>query len=175
MGKAMKKFIFAMAAAIGIELASSALVQRAIAKGADEVEIEALEDAFAKAVRAKDIDAIMKVYVPDETLFVFDVVPPREYVGAKSYRDDWKTFLSGFSGTITMAISDLAVTAQGSLAFSHSVQRLTGTGVDGKPIDVTVRVTDDYHKINGKWLIVQEHVSVPVDLATGKADTTSKL
>jgi len=29
-------------------------------------------------------------------------------------------------------------------------------------------------KIKGKWLIVQEHVSVPVDLATAKADLNSK-
>jgi hypothetical protein len=39
---------------------------------------------------------------------------------------------------------------------------------------LTVRVTDGYRKINGKWLITQEHVSVPVDLETGKADLTSK-
>jgi hypothetical protein len=35
-------------------------------------------------------------------------------------------------------------------------------------------VTDVYRKIKGKWLIVQEHVSFPVDLATGKADLLSK-
>jgi ketosteroid isomerase-like protein len=39
---------------------------------------------------------------------------------------------------------------------------------------MTVRVTDVYRKIAGKWLIVQEHVSVPVDLATDKGDLLSK-
>jgi len=29
-------------------------------------------------------------------------------------------------------------------------------------------------RMGGKWLIFQEHVSVPVDLATGKADLLSK-
>ena len=38
----------------------------------------------------------------------------------------------------------------------------------------TARVTDGYRKINGKWLITLEHVSVPVDLETGKADINSK-
>src|SRR3979411_2544568 len=42
------------------------------AQASDEVQIRALEDSFAAGVRAKDLDAIMKVYVPDETLFVFD-------------------------------------------------------------------------------------------------------
>jgi ketosteroid isomerase-like protein len=37
-----------------------------------------------------------------------------------------------------------------------------------------VRITDVYRKIGGKWLIVLEHVSVPVDLATGKPDMLSK-
>jgi ketosteroid isomerase-like protein len=43
-----------------------------------------------------------------------------------------------------------------------------------QPIDLTVRVTDVYRKINGTWLIVHEHVSVPVDLDTGKPDLSSK-
>jgi ketosteroid isomerase-like protein len=37
-----------------------------------------------------------------------------------------------------------------------------------------VRVTDVYKKINGNWLVIHEHVSVPVDLDTGKPDLTSK-
>ena len=41
-------------------------------------------------------------------------------------------------------------------------------------MDLVVRVTDVYRKLKGKWLIVQEHVSVPVDLATQKPDLLSK-
>jgi len=37
-----------------------------------------------------------------------------------------------------------------------------------------VRVTDVYRKTGGRWKIVQEHVSVPVDFATGKPDMLSK-
>jgi len=37
-----------------------------------------------------------------------------------------------------------------------------------------VRVTDVYRKVGGAWLIVLEHVSVPVDLGTGKGDLASK-
>jgi ketosteroid isomerase-like protein len=45
-------------------------------------DIRALEDRFVAAFKAKNVDAIMKVYAPDQTLIVFDVVPPRQYVGA---------------------------------------------------------------------------------------------
>jgi ketosteroid isomerase-like protein len=44
----------------------------------------------------------------------------------------------------------------------------------GRPVDRTVRVTDGYRKVGGDWLIALEHVSVPVDLATGKPDVHSK-
>jgi ketosteroid isomerase-like protein len=37
-----------------------------------------------------------------------------------------------------------------------------------------VRVTDVYKKAHRRWLIVHEHVSVPVDLDTGKPDLASK-
>lgn len=139
----------------------------------DEAGIKALEARFAAAVTAKDLDAIMKVYVPDESLFVFDVVPPRQYVGAKAYRKDWADYLATFNGAPKIEISALSVMADGTMGFSHSIQRVTGTDAKGQPIDLTVRVTDVYRKIKGNWLIVHEHVSVPVNLDTGKPDLAS--
>jgi len=60
------------------------------------------------------------------------------------------------------------------VGFGHSIQHLVGTNTQGRPIDLTVRVTNGYRKIDGNWLIVHSHVSVPVDLATGKPDLSSK-
>ncbi len=139
---------------------------------ADDARIRALEARFAAAVEARDIDEIMKVYSPD--VFVFDVIPPRQYVGAAAYRDDWKNFLAGFAGKVGFKITDLAVSSQGPLGYGRSIQHVSGTDSQGKSVDITVRVTDVYRKKNGEWRIVQEHVSVPVDLDTGKADLTSK-
>jgi uncharacterized protein (TIGR02246 family) len=144
-------------------------------KAKDEAEIRTLEQRFAAAFKAKDVNAIMASYVPDESLFVFDVIPPRQYVGAKAYRKDWEDFFASFPGPVeTFEINDLKVMTDGNLAFSHSIQRAVVTDKDGKKADITFRLTDVYRKINGKWLIVHEHVSVPVDLATGKADLSSK-
>jgi uncharacterized protein (TIGR02246 family) len=140
----------------------------------DEVAIRALEDRFTAAVNAGDVDAIMKSYVPDQSLVVFDVVPPRQYLGADAYRKEWVEFLASFKSPPNFDISDLAIATEGNLAFSHSIQRVRGTDTKGQPLDLTVRVTDGYRKIGGNWLIVLEHVSVPVDLATGKPDLSSK-
>ena len=137
-------------------------------------DIRALEDRFVAAFKAKDVDAIMKVYAPDQTLVVFDVVPPRQYVGAAAYRKDWQDFLGSFDGPITVELTDLDVVADRNLAYSHSIQRVAGTDKQGKKLDLTVRVTDVYKKARGRWQLIHEHVSVPVDLATDKPDLSSK-
>jgi uncharacterized protein (TIGR02246 family) len=144
------------------------------AKADAQSDIRALEDRFVAAFKAKDVDAIMKVYVPDQSLVVFDVVPPRQYVGAAAYRKDWQAFLDSLNGPVTAELTDLAVTSDHNLAFGHSIQHVTGTDKQGKKLDLTVRVTDVYKKIKGQWLIIHEHVSVPVDLDTSKPDLTSK-
>ena len=55
----------------------------------------------------------------------------------------------------------------GDVGYSRSLQRVAGIHAkDGKSFDYTVRVTDVYRKIAGKWLIVQEHLSLPVDRST---------
>ena len=140
----------------------------------DEAAIRALEDKFVAAFNTGDIDGMMMNYISDKTLVVFDVVPPRQHLGADEYRKAWVGFFSHFKGTPKISITDLSITVDGNLGFSHSIQHVTGTDSQGHPVDRTVRVTDGYRKINGNWLIVLEHVSVPVDLKTGKPDITSK-
>jgi uncharacterized protein (TIGR02246 family) len=147
---------------------------KADADADDVAKIRALEDQFVAAFNAKDVDAIMKVYVPDETLVVFDVVPPRQYVGANAYRKDWEAFFATLKGPLQFKIGDLSIETDGNLGYSHSIQYVSGTDMKGQPLNLTVRVTDAYRKINGKWLIIHEHVSVPVDMETGKPDFSSK-
>jgi ketosteroid isomerase-like protein len=163
----------AMFSAAALAGALCALPAASGAAAGDVAAITALEARFAAAFNAGNVDAIMKVYAPGQGLVVFDVVPPRQYVGAAAYRKDWQNFFATLKGPPKFTISDLYVAADRNLAYSHSIQRVSGTGTDGKPVDLTVRVTDVYRKIGGRWLIVHEHVSVPVDLATDKPDLAS--
>jgi ketosteroid isomerase-like protein len=96
--------------------------------GADDVaQIKAVEDQYAAAVNAKDVDAIMKVYVPSESLVLFDAVPPRQYVGAGAVRKDWEGFLATTKGPLELTVTDLACDADASLGYCRSIQRYTGT------------------------------------------------
>src|ERR1700744_3192122 len=121
-------------AATAMSLAiATGLCATARANANDEAQIRALASRFAAAFNAKDVNAIMKVYVPDATLVVFDVVPPRQYVGAEAYRKDWEGIFSGIKGSPKFDISDLHVVADGPLGYSHSIQHLVGTDTKGQP------------------------------------------
>jgi len=163
--------IFLLAA---LAVALCGLCVPSFGKANDEAQIRAMMQSFQDAVNAKNLDNIMKMYAPGDSLFVFDVVPPCQYVGFNAYKKDWQDTLALFDGSVTFVLSDLAVMTQGSLAYGHSIQHVTGKMKNGDPVDLTVRVTDVYKKIKRKWLIVHEHVSVPVDLTTNKPDLQSK-
>jgi uncharacterized protein (TIGR02246 family) len=157
-------------------MAACALATTAVAAPkarSDAAQIRTLEDRFAAAVRAKDVDAIMRVYSPADGLTVFDVVPPRQYAGMDAYRQDWRTVFSGTVGPVDFRVSGLAIEASGGMAYSHSIQTMTWKGDKGDAHSLVVRVTDVYRKLGGAWRIVHEHVSVPVDLATGQGDLAS--
>ncbi|HKO80395.1 MAG TPA: nuclear transport factor 2 family protein [Chitinophagaceae bacterium] len=140
----------------------------------DEAAIRALEDNLAAAISSGDIDAIMKNYTPGNSFIIFDVVPRKEYRGADTYRNYWLEMFTHFKGTFKFSITDLGITVDGNTGFGHSFQHVKGTDTHGRPVDRTVMVTNGYRKIGGKWLIALEHVSVPVDFATGKLVPVTK-
>jgi ketosteroid isomerase-like protein len=169
----MKKTLLFVVLALAVAVAAGGLFGiRASAQSDDNAQINALYQQFTTAFRHKDLDAIMALYPHDNTLFVFDVGTPREHVGWESYRADWKGLFSSIKGNPTFSISELGITVSGDVAYTHSIQSFTGNM--GNLHALTVRVTDVLRKNNGKWLIVQEHVSVPINYATLKPDLMSR-
>jgi ketosteroid isomerase-like protein len=153
---------------------SSALLIGAPTRADDQGDVRALEARLIAAFNAKNVDGIMSAYVPDESLHVFDAIPPREYVGAKAFRKGTEDFLANFPGPIRVDATDLAITTDGKLGFAHYVMRLAGTSRSGSHDEYAFRVTDCLRKTKGRWLIAHEHISFPVDVSTGKADLLSK-
>jgi ketosteroid isomerase-like protein len=66
-----------------------------------------------------------------------------------------------FKGPIIAEMNDLVIDSDGKIAYSRSVQRISGTTNEGKSFDTTFRITDVYRKSQSKWVIVQEHISGP--------------
>jgi uncharacterized protein (TIGR02246 family) len=179
----LKMLAGAVAASLGITGASVAAEATsaaappapaaASAGPADKAQIQALEKGLNAGLMAKDSKKVMSYYAR-QGLFVFDVTPPRQHVGWADYKKDWDDLFAQFPGPLTNKITDLSITVVGDVAYGHSIQDGHFTAKDGSATELVVRVSDVYRKIDGKWLIVQEHVSVPVDLNTMKPDPLSK-
>jgi uncharacterized protein (TIGR02246 family) len=165
----MRRFTFCLMSGI-CALLGFAAMPPVHAQSKDEQEIRALEGRFVAAFNARDVDAIMKLYVPGSELVVFDLGLPLQHLGWDDYKNDWQGVFAGMKGPVNFSITGLSIESDGKMAFSHSIQHVTLTGPDGNPMEMTVRVTDVYRKIDGKWLIVHEHVSVPIDFSGPKPE-----
>ena len=132
----------------------------------NESEIRELIDDFAKAFRAQDVKGVMAFFAPE--VVSFDILPPLQAVGAKIFVTHWEGFF-GAHETLDVEFSDVKIIAADNVAFSYCLHRVKGTLKNGGKTDRWLRWTAGYRKIEGKWLIVHEQVSVPVDLKSGKA------
>ena len=99
-------------------------------KKIDEAQIREPIDRWLKALRAKNLDGIMSCYTPD--ILLFDLLPPLQYLGADAYRKNWAEWFSTFRGPIGYEIRDLSLTTGDDVAFSHSLNRISGKRTDGE-------------------------------------------
>jgi ketosteroid isomerase-like protein len=125
-----------------------------------------VEDAV-EALNAKDIDGVMSLYAPN--LVSFDIVPPLRYVGADNKRRAWQEAFDAYTGPFAYEVQDLNVTTHGELAFVHSLNHVNATLASGHVTDLWLRWTACFRRIDGVWLVVHDHVSVPADLEHGHA------
>jgi ketosteroid isomerase-like protein len=133
----------------------------------DEAAIKRVIEGYVEALRARDIDGVMSMYTPE--IVTFDLVPPLQYVGADTMRKRWEEVLSSVPGPIGYEMADLSITVGEEMAFSHSFNRTSATLPTGQQIGTWVRWTACWRKIGGRWLLVHDQISVPVDMQTGRA------
>ena len=124
-----------------------------------ENQIRALLDDWANAVRAKDIERVVSHYAAN--VVSFDLAPPLEYRGSEAIRKSLEGWFPTFRGAVGYEIHKLDVTVGDEVAFSRSLNHITGRRTSDEETDVWVRATVCYQRRSGKWLITHEHVSVP--------------
>ena len=142
----------------------------------NQTEIRALIDQWEKAFRAKDVNGVMAAYAPGNEVVAYDVIPPLQVTGKEAYRKNYEMFFSQYEGPLDFEMRDLKIVADKEIAFLYVLERVTGTLKKGGKSTLWVRVTSGLRKIDGKWLIIHDHVSVPADFDSGKAllDLTPK-
>ncbi|MEM1338702.1 MAG: nuclear transport factor 2 family protein [Bacteroidota bacterium] len=128
-------------------------------------------EQWRKTFEAKSVEDIMKYYAPD--ILSYDLMAPIQFEGEAMWRDNWVNFFDTFND-IELTFEDLTVFQSGDLATIRGLTRLQCSTADGGTIDMWSRETNVMRKINGEWLIVHDHVSVPMDFVTGQALTDLK-
>ena len=126
----------------------------------DAAELRTLIDAWAAAVRAKDIGAVMRHYAPD--VVVFDVMPPLFVKGVDAYRRNWQSWFDALEGLADFQFAELHLEVSGDLAYCFSINRLRARYRDGAKHDAQTRATVCFRKRDGRWQVVHEHASVPM-------------
>jgi ketosteroid isomerase-like protein len=78
-------------------------------------------------------------------------------------------FLAQCDGPVHVEYRDMRIFSSDDVGLIHALERFTGKLRNGQPSDIWLRTTSGLRKIDGKWFIVHDHVSVPIDFETGKA------
>lgn len=138
----------------------------------DEAGVRHWLDLWMKAFQARDENAIAALYDPD--VVAYDIVPPLQYVGWDAYRKVYQGFLAQYKGPLEVEFRDVHISVRGDLAFVTGLERLGGTLISGQKSSIWARFTSILRKTNGKWLDIHDHVSVPADIASGKASLDLK-
>jgi ketosteroid isomerase-like protein len=134
----------------------------------DESAIRALIDAQVDAFRRKD--AAAAVAMLSDELVAFEMIPPLvlppESARSEQAMAGW---FAGWQGPVSIEIRDLVIHAGGDIAYSHSLNRLSGTRLGGGQTDIWMRSTLGFKRTQDGWRIVHGHTSVPFDPANGFA------
>jgi ketosteroid isomerase-like protein len=129
--------------------------------GIEEIQRVVLERAAA--VAAKDAKAMVAHNAPG--MVQYNLAPPLRQPVAGPDPAPVEKWLATFDGPMSMQIRDLEVTVDGTVAFCTSLNCLTATPAgQPEPFSLWFRATLGLRRIDGAWLVVHEHESVPFDM-----------
>jgi uncharacterized protein (TIGR02246 family) len=141
--------------AIALAAASAQALGGETATGAEVV----LSQAWEKAMLAGDLAAVTALYAPDAVLYPPDAMEVKGLEAIrKSYADLFKD-MKVLEARVTPARSETyGDTSIGWGTFTVKFAPKAG----GEPVTMQGRYTDVAKKINGKWLYVADHASLPL-------------
>ncbi len=155
----MKKFW--LAAAMIPLMATSAMAETDLER--EKAAVIAVDVLVSTATTA---EAGLSTFAPD--VLQDDFFPPQRK-GVSEVAKDFDYYMANYAD-FKAVILDMNADVDGNLAVVYSHQHFLAKGKNGTPdLDAMIRQTDILHKINGAWKITYQHLSVPIDIKTGKA------
>jgi ketosteroid isomerase-like protein len=135
---------------------------RAQQKASDDATFRKLIDGYCAAWSSGNPANAAKYYAQDSG-FVFYDLAPFQYNGWKEYAIGvQKEFLDSASSLSLTAGKELKAARRGNLAWTTVPMQLVDKTKDGNTIELQVRYTGIWEKRGKNWLLVHEHLSVPL-------------
>jgi len=127
-----------------------------------DAEFKALIDKYYAAWSSMNTDNAAPLYAKDADLTFYDIAPLK-YKGWDEYVVGVKKNFFDMSASAKLTPNDdLKVTRRGNVAWTSVTFHLVAKMKDGTTLDLQGRHTAIWEKRGGKWLIVHEHVSSPL-------------
>jgi uncharacterized protein (TIGR02246 family) len=121
--------------------------------------LKTVDQAWIKAAKANDLDAIMALYAPDAVMYPPDTM---EAKGSDAIRENYKNFLAAMT-IRDAALTDTHYETHGDTSIGRGRYALSLVPkAGGDPVQMEGRFTAVGKKIGGKWLYVVDHASSPL-------------
>jgi ketosteroid isomerase-like protein len=121
---------------------------------------------------AQDADGVTRTWA--NNVVWYDLAPPPELDGKAAAVKETVAQFKAITNLRTKILR-MSVGASGDLGYAFSTQEFISDLKQGGPgLDFIFRETDIFRKKAGKWRLIHQHLSVPVNMATGKAVITNK-
>ena len=147
--------------ALGVVLLTF-VVAGAQQQGSDDPTFRKLTNDYCAAWSTGNTDAVAKFYAQDDDLIFYDVAPFSYHAWKEYVPGVHKTLLDGAAELNLTAGDDLRATRRGDIAWTTVPMHFREKTKDGKVIEADLRYTGIWERRGSSWLLVHEHVSVPM-------------
>ena len=120
---------------------------------------EALQDAFMAALRANDVQALADCYTSDAVNF-----PVGSLIGAgpESVTESWGGFFAAYE-VVDASLSEQHLEVHGDTAIAWGLFTIIAEPTEGgEPVEMKGRYMDVARNVDGAWLYVADHASMPL-------------
>jgi len=115
-----------------------------------------------------NLDKAGVYYAKDADLVFYDITPLK-YTGWEAYKAGVKKLLAPYNRFRLLPQNDLKISRRGKIVWTTIGCHFSGVLKDGTKAELEGRHTAIWEKRKGDWLIVHEHVSVPLPEAPASA------
>ena len=124
--------------------------------------------AYQAAVLARDVEAFVALFADD--VHIFDMWGQWSHDGIAA----WRAMATGWFGSlgderVVVEADDVRTTVSGDMATLTAFLTFRAMAADGRELrSMNNRLSWVLREQAGRWKVVQEHTSIPIDGATGK-------